>query len=72
MVVGDIVHLSQIKLPKGVEILNEPDQLVVNIVAPRKEEEPAPAAEGAEGEAEPEVIAKGKKEDEEDAEGEKK
>ena len=56
---------------KNVEVLEDADRVIVHVVAVREEEEEAPVegeeaevvAEGAEGE--PEVIAKGKKEEEE-------
>ncbi len=55
---------------KNVEVLEDADRVIVHVVAVREEEEEAPVegeeaevvAEGAEGE--PEVIAKGKKEEE--------
>lgn len=68
--VHDVLHISDIPVPEGIEILNPPDTVIatVGIV---KEEEVAPVAE-VEGSAEPEVIGKGKKEDEEGGgEGEK-
>ncbi len=63
------VKVSEITPPKGVEILTGGDHFVVNIVTPKIEEvAPAPAAVTAEGAAapaaQPEVIAKGKKEEE--------
>ena len=56
---------------KNVEVLEDADRVIVHVVTVREEEEEAPVegeeaevvAEGAEGE--PEVIAKGKKEEEE-------
>ena len=59
------IKVADIVPPKGVEILTAGDHIVVNVVTPKVEEEPAaPAAgEAAEG-AEPEVIAKGKKPEE--------
>jgi len=57
-------------LPKiaGVDVLTDPDSIIVNIVSPTiLEEAPAPGTEGAvpaEGLAEPEVISKGKKPEE--------
>jgi large subunit ribosomal protein L25 len=55
---GDIVHLSQIKLPAGVEIPSlhlgaAHDIAVVTANTVQEEVEEAPAAEGAEGEAKP-------------------
>lgn len=70
----EIGHALRVKdLPKleGIEMLNDPETIIVNIVAPTELEEVAPAAEGAVAAAtpaEPEVIKKGKKE-EEGAEG---
>jgi large subunit ribosomal protein L25 len=53
----------------GVEVLNEPESIVVNIVAPAAEEVApvAAAAPVAAGSTEPEVIAKGKKPEEGEA-----
>lgn len=61
---------KDIQLPEGVELLTDPEHIVVNVVAPMVfEETPAPGAAAAvPGAAEPEVIAKGKK-PEEGAEG---
>jgi large subunit ribosomal protein L25 len=59
------LRVKDIQLEEGLEILTDPEQLVVNIVAPTVlEEEPAAAATAAAGPAEPEVIAKGKKPEE--------
>ncbi len=65
--VGQAIHVNEISVPAGVQILADAEQIVVNIVHATIEEEVAPAEEGVEG-AEPEVIAKGKK-DEEGEEG---
>ncbi len=61
--VHDVLHISDIQVAEGIEILNAQDTVIatVGIV---KEEAPAPVAE-VEGAAEPELIGKGKKEDEE-------
>lgn len=60
--INDTIHVSDLKVEK-VKILNEPDTLILSILPPRLEEEPA-AAEAAEEEpAEPEVIGKGKQEE---------
>jgi large subunit ribosomal protein L25 len=66
--IGDAIHVSDIVVPENVIILTPVEEFVVLITAPAAEEveEAAVAVEG-EG-AEPEVIEKGKKE-EEDAEG---
>src|SRR5215475_4387403 len=69
--IGDSIHVRDLSIP-DVEILNDPDATLVTVVPPTViEEKPAEAVEGAEPTAaEPEVIAKGKKEEEGAAEGE--
>jgi large subunit ribosomal protein L25 len=68
--VHDVLHISDIQVAEGIEILNPPETVIAT-VGIIKEEEAAPAVE-VEGAAEPEVIGKGKKEDEEGgAEGDK-
>lgn len=68
--VHDVIHISDIQVDERIEILNPPDNVVatVGIV---KEEPVAAAVVEEEGPAEPEVIGKGKKEDEEGGEPEK-
>ena len=62
--VGQSVHVSDLKLDEGVKILSDPHEVIVNVVA-AVEEAAAPAAEAVEAAvAEPEVIKKGKKEEE--------
>jgi large subunit ribosomal protein L25 len=64
--IGDHLEVKDFKVPEGVTILELPDRVVVSVAHAKLEVE-APAAEGAvaaEGAAEPEVIAKGKKEEE--------
>jgi large subunit ribosomal protein L25 len=73
LTIGHSLHISDLKLPPGVEVTDDPEQTVVVVSAPRAEEEPAPAAvEGAlaapEAAAEPELIRKPKAEDEEEGE----
>lgn len=66
--VGDSVHVSDIPQPEGVEFLIDPERTVCSVMAPtvaavdEEEEE----AEGLEGLEEPEVIARGKSEGEEE------
>ncbi|MGE5279593.1 MAG: 50S ribosomal protein L25/general stress protein Ctc [Deltaproteobacteria bacterium] len=69
--IGDEIHVRDLKAPEGVVIKHDPEALVISLLAPR-EEEPV-AAEGAEAEgapAEPEVIKKEKKVEDEAAEAE--
>lgn len=66
--IGDAVHVSDIAAMPGVTILSDPEQVVVSVSAPQAEEVPEEEA-AEEGAEEPEVIKKGKAEEEE-AEGE--
>jgi large subunit ribosomal protein L25 len=62
--VHDTLHISDIQVAEGIEILNDPETVIATVSV--VEEEPVAAADvDAEGAAEPEVIGKGKKEDEE-------
>ena len=62
--VHDVLHVSDIPVAEGIEILEEPDTAIATVGVVK--EEPVAAAAPLEGEtpAEPEVIGKGKKEDE--------
>lgn len=69
MVIGDSKHVSDLSIPAGVEVLDDPETSVAVLAAPRAViEEVAPVAEAVEGEAgavgEPEVIGRGKEEEE--------
>jgi large subunit ribosomal protein L25 len=68
--VHDVLHISDIKVAEGIEILDSADTVIATVGIIREEPVAAPAVE-AEGPAEPEVISKGKKEEEEGAEPEK-
>jgi len=72
LAVGDSIHVRDLVVP-NVTVLADPDTTIATVVPPTVMEEKAPedAAAGATGGTEPEVITKGKK-DEEGAEGEKK
>lgn len=63
--IHDAIYVRDLPADKY-EILNEPEQLVISVLAPRLEETPVPAA--APEAAEPEVIGHGKKAEEEDGE----
>ena len=63
--VHDTLHVSDIKVSDGVEILNDPELVLATVTIVKEEAEAAPAAEGEEP-AEPEVIGKGKKDEEGD------
>jgi large subunit ribosomal protein L25 len=62
--VHDVLHVSDIKVETNIEILNPPDAVIATVGVVREEEVVAPPVEG-EVPAEPEVIGKGKKEEEE-------
>jgi large subunit ribosomal protein L25 len=77
MVIGDSVHVSDLKMPEGVEVLDDPETSVAVLAAPRAViEETAAVVEPVEGEAgvvaEPEVIGRGKEEEEGEGEPPKK
>lgn len=65
--VHDVLHISDIPADPRVEILNAPDTVIATVGIVKEEPVAAPVAEGEET-AEPEVIGKGKKEDEEGGE----
>ncbi len=62
--VHDVLHISDIPADDRVEILNPPDAVIATVGIITEEPVAAPVVE-AEESAEPEVIGKGKKEDEE-------
>jgi large subunit ribosomal protein L25 len=70
--IHDALRVSDLKISDKVKILDEADQIVVHVVSVKEEVAPAAAATPAEGEAaaapaapaEPEVMKKGKKEEE--------
>jgi len=62
--VNHFFRISDLQIPEGVKVLDDMDRVVVSISAPRKEEEEAPIEVAAEGAVEPEVIRKGKVEEE--------
>ena len=69
--IGDTVHVSDLAAPEGATIVTEGDRSVFAVAPPtvRKDEADEEAEEGAEMEeeaTEPEVIERGKKEEDED------
>ncbi|HJQ19012.1 MAG TPA: 50S ribosomal protein L25/general stress protein Ctc [Gemmatimonadaceae bacterium] len=69
LTIGHGLHVADLKLPEGVEVMAEAEQTVAIVSAPKAEETATPAAEGAaaapEAAAEPELIRKPKAGDEE-------
>ena len=71
LTIGHSLHVGDLTLPEGVEVVDDPEQTVAVVSAPKVEEEPVPV-EGAapEAAAEPELIRKPKDEEEgEESEG---
>ena len=71
LTIGHSLHVGDVKLPEGVEVVDDPEQTIAVVSAPKEEEEVAPV-EGAapEAAAEPELIRKPKDEEEgEESEG---
>src|SRR6266508_4492220 len=69
--VHDVLHVSDIPVAAGIEILADPDTAIATVGIVREEVVAAPPVEG-EAPAEPEVIGKGKKEEEGEAPAEGK
>ena len=61
---GQDIRIKDLELPADCVFQHEDDEIVLAVHAPRGEEEPAEAEEGAESEM-PEVISKKKEDDEE-------
>jgi len=59
--IGDAIHVKDLTIPEGVKVLDDPEEIVVVITFVQEEKEPEAEAV----EAEPEIIEKGKKEEEE-------
>lgn len=62
--VHEVLHISDIPVDERIEILNSPETVIATVGIVKEEPVAAAPAEG-EGVAEPEVIGKGKKDDEE-------
>jgi len=69
--IGDSIHVRDVKLPEGVEVVTELDSSVCVVSAPRAVVEETVATEEPATTLEPEVIRKAKT-DEDEEEGEKK
>jgi large subunit ribosomal protein L25 len=65
LVIGHSIHVNEMTIPEGVEVLDDPEAAVCVVAAPKEEEEtPAPGA-APEAAAEPELIRKPKEGEEE-------
>ena len=68
MKIDDVLHISDLQLPPGVKLRQDPELIVVTLKEVKEEEIAPVAAAGEEGAAEPEVIGR-KPEEGEGAEG---
>ncbi|WP_180538163.1 50S ribosomal protein L25 [Nevskia soli] len=64
LMLNESKRASDIKLAEGVRLLSAPESVIAHVVGLKAEEEPAVAADVAAPTSEPEVVKKGKKEDE--------
>jgi len=68
LAIGDALRIGSLKAPAGIEIVDDPEKVLVHVTHPMKEEEPVAAtAEAAAEPTEPEVLKKGKVATEEEA-----
>jgi large subunit ribosomal protein L25 len=67
LTIGHSYHISDLKLPAGVAVLDDPEATVCVCTAPKTATEAVPGAEGEAAAAEPELIRKAKAEGEEEA-----
>lgn len=63
--IGSVIHIRDLVLPAGVAVTEDPDAAVVRLAAPRIVSEEEETGEEEAVSAEPEVIERGKKEEEE-------
>ena len=64
LIMGHSVHVRDLNLPEGVEVLTDVDATVCAVIAPRAVVEETAAAEAEAAPAEPELIRKPKEDDE--------
>ncbi len=70
--IGDALRVKDLKAIEGVEIVDDPEKVVVHVAHPTAEKEPVAAVDGAAELAEPEVLKKGKVLTDEEAAAEEK
>ncbi|HYM69773.1 MAG TPA: 50S ribosomal protein L25 [bacterium] len=56
--VGDALHVRDIVVAEGIEVLTAPEEVLVAVVAPKEEVEEAPAVAEGEVAAEPELVGR--------------
>ena len=59
LLLGDSIHVRDVPLPEGVELISDPDLTLVSVVAPAKAEEEVVAAEAEAAEGEEAATAEG-------------
>jgi large subunit ribosomal protein L25 len=62
--IGGSVHVRELNIPEGVEVINDESDTVVTVSAPKATEEPTPVAAAEPAPGEPELIRKTKAEEE--------
>jgi len=72
LTIGHSIHVSDLLIPAGVEVLEDGDETVAVVSAPKAVVEPVAAEVAAEAPAEPELIRKTKEGEEGEEEEEKK
>ncbi len=70
--INDVIQIKDIKVPEGVKVLNDPQAIVLSVVAPVKEEVIVPPEEARLKPEEPEVIKEKKEAPTEEAKEEPK
>ncbi len=70
--IGHSIHVSEITIPEGVEVLDDPESTIAVVAAPKEEEAAPVVGEAPEAAAEPELIRKPKEGEEAEAETEEK
>ena len=63
--IGHSIHVNEITIPEGVEVLDDPESTIAIVAAPKEEEAVPTPGEVPEAAAEPELIRKPKEGDEE-------
>jgi large subunit ribosomal protein L25 len=63
--IGHSIHISDIAVPEGVEVSDDPSGTIMIVSAPKEEVVAAPAPEEADTSSEPELIRKAKPDEEE-------
>lgn len=66
--IGHSIHVSEITIPEGIEVLDEPESTIAVVAAPKAEVETPPQGAVPEAPAEPELIRKPKEGEEGEAE----